>query len=103
MTGVIGKPVTHLLADNQIPALAADLIGSSAIATRGLLGNPAMVRREPPAEIWQYRNETCVLDVYVYGRVTHAEIRERHTRSESSDEEETDRNCLKALRLAAAR
>lgn len=98
--GVIGKPSDHLLANNRIPDLAADLIGSSADATRSLLGEPAMVRHEPPAEVWQYRSDACVLDVYVYDTVKYAEVRERHGRRNSS--ESTDRNCLKNLRLAAA-
>lgn len=101
ITGIIGKPASHLLAKNEIPELAADLIGSSAEATRGLLGDPAMVRREPPAEVWQYRSDTCVLDVYMYDTVKYAEVRERRGRRDSS--ESTDRNCLETLRLAAAR
>ncbi len=103
LTGVIGKPATHLLAHNEIPALAADLIGSSAIATRNLLGTPIMVRHEPPAEVWQYRSDNCVLDVYVYDTVTHAEIRERSSRHDSAGSEALDRDCLKTLRLAAVR
>jgi hypothetical protein len=31
-----------------------------------LLGTPAMKRSEAPAEIWQYRAPSCVLDVYFY-------------------------------------
>lgn len=31
-----------------------------------LLGTPAMKRSEAPAEIWQYRSPSCVLDVYFY-------------------------------------
>lgn len=48
-----------------------------------LLGEPDLRRREPPAELWQYRNADCVLDVFLYGegnryRVLHSETRNRH-------------------------
>lgn len=31
-----------------------------------LLGSPEMKRSEAPAEVWQYRTSSCVLDVYFY-------------------------------------
>ncbi len=50
-------------------------------ALRTILGKPELVRREAPAEIWQYRNENCVFDVFLYdeaGRrqVTYIEARD---------------------------
>ncbi len=30
------------------------------------LGKPDSVHSEPPAEIWIYRNETCVLDIFMF-------------------------------------
>lgn len=101
MAGLIGQPETHLLARHEIPVLAADLIGSTSAATRSLLGTPAAVRHEPPAEIWQYRSQNCVLDVYIYDTVRHAEIRERQHAGNTSAA--IDRHCLEQLRLAAAR
>jgi len=47
------------------------------------LGEPKFRRREPPAEIWQYFGEACVLDLFLYGepnnelRVTYVELRSR--------------------------
>ena len=46
-----------------------------------ILGAPELIRREAPAEIWQYRNDSCVLDVFLYdtaGRreVTYVEARD---------------------------
>jgi len=32
----------------------------------GLLGAPRFKRRDDPAQIWQYRNESCALDVFLY-------------------------------------
>ena len=31
------------------------------------LGAPEFVRRDGPAQIWQYRAENCVLDLFLYG------------------------------------
>src|SRR5262245_27258158 len=31
-----------------------------------LLGMPKLVRRDDPAEVWQYRSNACVLDVFLY-------------------------------------
>jgi hypothetical protein len=49
-----------------------------------LLGAPDFVRRDPPAEIWQYRGVDCVLDLFLYPeagevQVVHAETRDRQT------------------------
>ena len=30
------------------------------------LGRPSMVRLEHPAEVWQYRGEACVFDLFLY-------------------------------------
>jgi hypothetical protein len=30
-----------------------------------LLGMPKLVRRDDPAEVWQYRSDACVLDVHL--------------------------------------
>jgi len=42
------------------------LIGLDAAGLEAMLGAPELKRREPPAEMWQYRTETCVLDLYLY-------------------------------------
>jgi hypothetical protein len=46
------------------------------------LGEPDFTRRDPPAEIWQYRGSTCVLDLCLYPEdgelhVLHAATRDR--------------------------
>ncbi len=58
----------------------ADLTGLDGPSVERLFGKPGLVRRDYPAEVWQYRNATCVLDVYLYPdkdhlTVTHAEAR----------------------------
>ncbi len=61
-----------------------------------LLGRPELTRREPPAEIWQYRGESCVFDVFLYeegglARVTYLEARDASARRV------TERSCLNQL------
>lgn len=46
-----------------------------------LLGKPSRVRRESPAEIWQYVGNDCIFDIFLYKeqgayRVIHAEARD---------------------------
>ncbi len=61
-----------------------------------LLGRPELTRREPPAEIWQYRGESCVFDVFLYEeaglvRVTYLEARD------ASAQRVAERGCLNQL------
>ena len=60
----------------------AILMGRSPQEVAARLGEPELKRREPPAEIWQYRTRDCVLDVYLFAesgalRVVHTEARRR--------------------------
>ncbi|BAE52990.1 hypothetical protein [Paramagnetospirillum magneticum] len=69
------------------------LQGMSAAAVEHALGKPAFVRRDPPAEIWQYRVKLCTLDLFLYednGRtaVAHYAVRTPGGNSVS------DRGCL---------
>ncbi len=61
-----------------------------------ILGRPELMRREPPAEIWQYRGRSCVFDVFLYEeagtvRVTYLEARDASARRVA------ERNCLNQL------
>jgi hypothetical protein len=60
------------------------LAGMSAADLERQLGEPDFRRSEPPAEVWQYRGESCVLDLFLYRdgtqyRVVYAETRDRDT------------------------
>src|SRR3954454_18531060 len=48
------------------PASVMDLIGIDAGALERQLGKPHLIWPEEPAQVWQYRNPTCVLNVYLY-------------------------------------
>jgi hypothetical protein len=45
------------------PASLMGLVRDQIVA---LLGTPSLVRRDAPAEVWQYAGEKCVLDLYLY-------------------------------------
>ena len=60
------------------------LLGLSGDQLTGLLGPADFTRNDGPAEIWQFRNSGCVLDVFLYQdlrqggyRVEHVETRDR--------------------------
>jgi len=67
----------------------------------GLLGEPVFLRNDGPAELWRYRHESCVLDLYLYSdrgepsrgpRVRHFDVR-----SPSGKKNISARDCLAAL------
>ncbi|MHA1152111.1 MAG: hypothetical protein ACTSQ7_05485 [Alphaproteobacteria bacterium] len=61
-----------------------------------LLGQPELTRREPPAEIWQYRGETCVFDVFLYEEAGSVRVTYLEARDESA-QRIAERNCLNQL------
>lgn len=66
----------------RVPELPV-LTGLDPAELIALLGEPDFRRRDPPAELWQYRSPDCVLDVFLYGeggryRVVRSETRDRH-------------------------
>ena len=74
----------------------ARLMGLDRAGLAKLLGNPELLRREPPAEIWQYRGGSCVFDVFLYEeagrqRVTYLEARDGAARRVGA------RGCLNEL------
>ncbi|MDH3594127.1 MAG: hypothetical protein OEU09_06875 [Rhodospirillales bacterium] len=57
------------------------LIGLEPGAVFALLGQPELIRRESPAQVWQYRGNDCVFDIILYQeaertRVTYVEARD---------------------------
>lgn len=56
-----------------------------------ILGEPTFVRRDMSAEVWQYRTEACVLDLFLYRldqdlAVTYYEFRARRNAALARDE-----------------
>lgn len=61
----------------------ARLVGLSERDVTRTLGDPNFVRRDKGVEIWQYKNDDCILDLFLYeeaGRlsVDHTELRGTH-------------------------
>ena len=57
------------------------LIGLGSQGLYTLLGEPELIRRESPAQVWQYQGAACVFDVVLYRRdgvesVTYVEARD---------------------------
>jgi hypothetical protein len=48
------------------PLSPNNLIGQNQERLIRLLGAPSFKRRDAPAEIWRYRNQNCLLDLYLY-------------------------------------
>ncbi len=63
------------------------LLGMDRAMLNETLGEPALIRRDGDAEIWQYRADSCVLDLFLYGQdktVEHVDLRNRGNGDESS-------------------
>lgn len=48
------------------PADPDAVMGLARNEVAALLGKPGLVRREAPAEVWQYQSRGCILDVFLY-------------------------------------
>ena len=62
-------------------ASSPELVGMTANQLGGLLGQPRYLRRETPAQVWQYADRRCILDIFLYPeqgeyRVVHVETRD---------------------------
>jgi len=69
-------------------------LGPGALST--ILGEPELIRREAPAEIWQYRNDNCVLDVFLYDTAGRREVTYVEARDGAAQQIEA-RACLNEL------
>ena len=44
----------------------ASMIGVDSVALQRLFNPPRLVRRDAPAELWQYQTRDCVVDLFLY-------------------------------------
>jgi hypothetical protein len=72
------------------------LMGIGPGALSAVLGEPELIRREAPAEIWQYRNDGCVLDVFLYDTAGRRTVTYIEARDGTAQRIET-RACLNTL------
>jgi hypothetical protein len=65
---VAPAPVPKVAALPPVDDDPAQLMGLDRDGVNALLGTPDLIRREAPAEIWQYVGGDCVFDVVLYAR-----------------------------------
>lgn len=90
-TAVVRKPAEPVIDDDP-----EQLLGLGPNGLFVLLGEPQLIRREAPAQVWQYRGLACVFDVVLYRRdeiesVTYIEARD------SQGNKTPPRPCLNEL------
>ena len=96
--------VAHGL-DGAIPARAPiahltgapkELVGLGHAVVRRALGDPAHIRTEAPAQVWQYATGDCIVDLYLYDQDGAWTVTYVEARSHTAETAPTAR-CLKSL------
>jgi hypothetical protein len=90
------------IAPSNPPPLPETIIGLDSDGLSAELGKPVFLMRAKAAEIWQYRAEGCVLDLYLYEesgamRVLYLEARD------SAGESQAPGICIAAIHAARER
>jgi hypothetical protein len=93
-----GPPAIALQPGPPIDDNPGQLMGLDPIGLEQRLGAPEMRRREPPAEVWQYRTASCILDLFLYAKSGIKEVVYMEARDFTAAEIET-RQCLRGLLL----
>ena len=75
------------------PVHSASILGLDSGAVRKLLGEPGLIRRDTPAEVWQYRTASCVLDVVMYDQASGPHVVYTEARTPSAEPTQAD-PCL---------
>jgi hypothetical protein len=73
-----------------------ELVGLDNMAVRRALGDPVWIRKEQPAQVWQYATADCVVDLYLYDENGALKVTFVEARSHKAEAEPTAR-CLKSL------
>ena len=89
------RPVTPSPA--PAPADASALVGRDARAVAELLGPPQLKRRDPPAELWQYRAGPCVLDLFLYADQAGGAATVAHVEMRAGNADTNRAECLRAF------
>ncbi len=78
-----GHPSRKAIPSFDLKGLESQIIGSDVQFVRGLYRNPEFTRNEGAFEIWQYRTDACVMDIYISNnQAKHVDVRLRHARSQ---------------------
>jgi len=76
---------------------AERLKGLSSTQVEGALGAPSFRRRDPPAEVWQYRTGACTLDLFLYESGAERVVAHYAVRNPGGGPVITDGACLDAV------
>ncbi|HET6620515.1 MAG TPA: hypothetical protein VFG64_11275 [Dongiaceae bacterium] len=74
----------------------ASFIGLGGSELSRTLGEPKQVRKDEPAEIWQYSGADCVVDFYLYRNADGLSVAYLEARDRTAAAAPTDR-CVKSL------
>lgn len=93
---------------SRAPAFVANLdpaalLGLARADVAALLGPPNILRRDPPAEMWQYQNEACVLHVFLFAAKAEAGYRVRHVEVRDNKSDTAPAGCYAGLISAPTR
>lgn len=97
---VVPEPAPQVTLRRPEPPINDDpgqLLGLDRGGVAALLGDPALVRREEPAEIWQYVTSGCVFDVVLYAAGQRYTVSYLEARDETSAAVQEARPCLNKL------
>lgn len=77
----LGRPLPDATGPKSVDG--PGLIGLATGEVEGLLGHPRFVRRDGPAQLWQYGTKACTLNLFFYPeasvlKVRHFELRDRN-------------------------
>ncbi len=91
--GHVSTPAQPSLPPLPVGVSPAEVMGLDRLAVQKLLGDPGMVRREPPGEVWQYRTAACVLDIFLYDQASGARVLYAEARTRTAEPAPTD-SCV---------
>ena len=92
-------PATKASAQPAAPILSDDptsFIGLGDADLSRALGQPKLVRKDDPAEIWQYSGADCVVDFYLYAGDAGLAVAYLEARDQAAESTPADR-CVKSL------
>lgn len=85
---------TAMLPPRTGPLTPETLKGLTAAQVENELGRPSFRRRDPPAEIWQYRVRACTLDLFLYDEGGDRVVTHFAVRNPAAGTEISPRSCL---------
>jgi hypothetical protein len=102
------RPAHDTASQPAAPILSSDSSAFIGLAEQDLatvLGKPKLVRKDDPAEVWQYSGADCVVDFYLYdsdGRMTVAFVEARDSQADNAPTERCVKSLLQSVSVGPA-